>query len=181
METAIFVVIYLIVLTLAIGGLSAAPWLPTRRKQRERLMHHLPLEEGATVCDLGCGDGVVLFEFARRYPEVKAIGYEIALLPFVIGKMRKTLGGRKYRNVEIHYGNFFWERFPNPDLTFVFLFERCYPKVMKKLAEEVRDDSRVVVEAWRLPGVEPEQEIREEGLVPIYVYRGGDIKRAIKN
>jgi len=179
MYITLFIVVYLIVLTLAVGAVSAAPWIPTRRRQRRRLAELLPVREGETVCDLGCGDGVVLFAFADRYPGIHAVGYEIALLPFVIGKVRRSFGGKRYRDVEINYGNFFWEDLSDADVAFVFLLEKAFPKVMAKLATDLRDDARVVVEAWPFPGVAVEREIREEGMLPTYVYRGKAIRDAM--
>jgi len=179
MNITLFVIAYLIVLTLAVGAVSAAPWIPTRRRQRRRLAELLPIRPGETVCDLGCGDGVVLFAFADRYPGIRAVGYEIAILPFVIGRVRRSFGGKRYGDVEINYGNFFWEDLSDTDVAFVFLLEKAFPKVMAKLAAELKDDARVVVEAWPFPGVSAEREIREEGMLPTYVYTGRAIRVAV--
>lgn len=179
MNVILFIIAYLIVLTLAVGAVSAAPWIPTKRRQRRRLAELLSIGSGETVCDLGCGDGVVLFAFADRYPGIRAVGYEIAILPFVLGKLRRSFGGRRYGGVEINYGNFFWEDLSGTDLAFVFLLQKAFPKVMAKLAADLKDDARVVVEAWPLPGVEPEQEIREEGLLPTYVYKARAIRKVV--
>ena len=61
-----YIIGFLIILTFAIGAASAAPWLPTKNKQRQALTKIIPLKKGDVVYDLGCGDGVVLFDLAKK-------------------------------------------------------------------------------------------------------------------
>lgn len=176
-ETAIFAIIYVIVGTFALGGISAAPWVPTKRRQRARLAEVVPLKDGATVYDLGCGDGSVLFDLVKRNPTIRAVGYEISVLPYLIGLIRAAAGGAAYRNVTLRYRDFFGQRTDDADVVFTFLLKDCYPRVMAKLAKELKDDALVVVEAWPFPGIAAERTVEgDRDLLPIYFYRGSQLK-----
>lgn len=159
-------------ITFAAGGISAAPWVPTLKRERDLILKHLPLIPGSVVYDIGCGDAVVLFAAVQKEPAIKAIGYEISLLPYLIAKWR----ARKYPNVHIGFKNFFKAPLGDADIVFSFLLPKCYPRLIKKLGRELKPDALVVVEAWPFPGIEPHQVIREEKILPVYLYTGAQLK-----
>jgi len=66
--------------------------VPTRKGQRELIAKETEIPPGAALCDLGCGDGTVLFDIARRRPDIRAVGYDISLFPLLIGWVRKFAG-----------------------------------------------------------------------------------------
>lgn len=178
--TLIFAIIYVIVGTLAIGGISAAPWLPTKRGQRRRVVEVVPLKDGAKVYDLGCGDGGVLLDLAAKRPDIRAVGYEIALLPLAIGLVRKLVAGAAGRGVSLRLRDFFGAKVGDADVVFVFLFRESYPRVMRKLAKDLRDDALVVVEAWPFPNAVADRVIpREAQILPMYFYSGAAVKAAV--
>ena len=178
-NTVIFAFAYVIVGTLALGGLSAAPWVRTRKRLRDFIASRADLKDGAIVYDLGCGDGAVLFSLAERYPTIKAIGYEIALLQYVIGLVTKAFGGKAYRNVSIRCRDFFGPDLSDADAVFIFLLAESYPRVMKKLSKELRDDAKVVVAAWPFPGIAAERAERAApDVLPVYFYRGAALRAA---
>jgi precorrin-6B methylase 2 len=165
-----------IIATAAFAGVSAAPWLPTKPKQRRDLIDSLDLRDGDVCYDLGCGDGSVLFAVARKNPNVTSIGYEISLLPWFAARVRKVLGGKKYRNVSIRYGNLFKQNLSDANLVFVFLLAKSYPRLAKKFGQELDHDARVVVEAWPIPDVAYIQKIKKDGLLPVYIYAGSSFR-----
>ncbi len=160
-----------ILISFAVAGVSAAPWVPTKPKQKKRLIERLIFQNGMTVYDLGCGDGTLLFAAARKNPRINAIGLEISILPYLIAKLRKFIGGAKYKNVSIRYANLFKQDLADADLIFVFLLDKCYPRLIKTFSN-LKSECQVVVEAWPLPGIEPHEVIKEEGLLSIYIYKG---------
>ena len=174
---ALFALVYVIVGTFAIGAISAAPWVRTKRDQRQRIVDEVLLKDGAKVYDLGCGDGAVLFSLARRNPTARAVGYEIALLPLAIGWATKALGGPAYRNVSLRCRDLFSPDLSDADTVFVFLLKECYPRIIRKLGAELRDDAEVVVAAWPLPDIEPERaEPATKDLLPMFFYRGAQLR-----
>ena len=165
-----------VLISAALAGLSAAPWLPTLPKQRRHLFEHLKLTPGQKVVDLGCGDGSMLFAVARLHPEVICIGYDISLLPLCIAWVRKFASFRAYRNVHIYFGDLFKQDLHAYDVIFVFLLSKCYPKLVTVLRNSASPNAQIIVEAWPLPNIEPTNTIKAEKLLPMYVYSGQDLR-----
>lgn len=165
-----FLIFMVLLISAAVAGISAAPWLPTKPSQRRKLLEQLPLTGNERIYDLGCGDGSLLFAIARKYPSVHAVGADISILPLLIGFGRKAL--HPYPNVRLRFANLFTTDVHDADVVFVFLLSKAYPRLKEKFAKELRDDARVVVEAWPLPNIEPTSTIRAEGLLPVYIYEG---------
>lgn len=158
--------------TFAAGGVSAAPWVPTLKKEREVILKQLPLKRGSIIYDLGCGDGVVLFSAAKQEPGIRAIGYEISLVPYLLGKIHSLF----FKQVSIRYRNFFSAPIADADIVFCFLLAKCYPRLIKKLATELKPEALVVIEAWPFPGIEPLKTIEEDKTLPVYLYTGAQLK-----
>lgn len=173
-STSALLLVFILV-AFAAGGFSAAPWVPTRRRERDVLLKEIPIEPGQVVYDLGCGDGIVLFQLAARQPNARYIGIEVAPIPLLVGLVRKVLAGAKAKNVTLRMRDLFALSYGDADVVFIFLLSDSYPKLMKKLAGKLKPDARVVVEAWPLPDIEPERTIREEGKLPLYIYSGRQI------
>ena len=173
------IVAFVFLASAAVAGLSAAPWVPTRKRERALLLDEMDLKPGMNVIDLGCGDGAFLFGAAQHFPNVTFTGYDISFLPLAIAWTRKLLGWRRYRNVHIRFGNLFKQDISTYDVVFCFLLAKCYPRLKQKLVQEMRVDAVAVFEAWSLPNVEPSRMVKHEGVLPIFFYKGSDLKRTV--
>lgn len=165
-------VVVFTLIAFAAGGFSAAPWLPTRRRERSLLLKEIPIAPGQLVYDLGCGDGIVLFQLARLQPNARYVGVEVAPVPVIVGLLRKAFSGPTAKSVRFWMRDLFAMSYADADVIFIFLLDTSYPKLLKKLKGGLKPEARVVVEAWPLPGLEAERCLRQEGSLPLYVYRG---------
>lgn len=170
MEGVAFALIFIIVATFAWGALLAAPWVPTLKGQRDLLITNLPVSPTATIYDLGCGSGSILFAFADAHPEATCIGYDVAILPLLLGTVTKFRHYSRYKNVHLRFGNFFTKHFSDADVVVAFLMQKAYPKFLTKLSTELRPGTLVAFEAWPLADVPPTHTFTAEQLVPWYVY-----------
>ncbi len=166
----------IILFSAAAAGISAAPWLPSRKRERHQLSENLKLKDSDLVVDLGCGDGTMLFEIAKHHPNVTCIGYDISFLPLGIGLLRKVLSGGKYKNVKLRFGNLFKQDISDATHVFIYLLTKSYPRLKAKFAAELKDEAMAIVEAWPMPDIEPAHVIKEEGALPIYIYSGKDFR-----
>lgn len=172
----LLVAAWIIVASAGVAAVSAAPWVPAKPKEIQNLFNHLSLKGTETIYDLGCGTGSVLFALAARYPNAKAVGYDISLLPLMVGWMRKVLCWRRYRNVHLHFGNLFTADVAHADVIVLFLMERAYGKLLPALRATIRDDARVALEGWPFPDITPLAHITTPECLPVYIYQGKQLK-----
>ncbi len=173
MSFLLWTVFFLLVGSAAIAGLSAAPWLPTRKRELDVLVRAIKDKDLRHVYDLGCGDGRILFTLAVHMPSTKFIGIEMSLLPYFAGKMRQLFG--RHKNVSIRLGNLFNANLQDADCVITFLLSKAYPRLIAKFQEELADDTLIVIEAWPLPDIKPSQTIKEDGKLALHLYQAREL------
>lgn len=161
----------------AYAGFSAAPWLPTRKKVIHKILDDLKIKGNQRIYDLGCGDGTVLFEIEKKYPNSNLVGLELSLLPYFFAQLKKIF---KHSKVKIQLRNLFTKDLSDANIIFVFLMMKAYKRLILKLSKELNDECLVIVEAWPVQNLQPKQIIRPEGHLPVYVYTGKMIKEFAK-
>lgn len=171
-----WVIIFTFLGTAVYGAISAAPWLPTKKKERDLLVEKLSERNLKVICDLGCGDGRLLFALARKRKDIKLIGYEIFLLPYLIAVIWKFLGGKKYKNVKIIWGDFFRKDISESEVVITFLLDKAYERLKVKFAKELRDETLVIVEAWPMEKIEVDEIWKVEGGLKFNVYKAKKFK-----
>jgi SAM-dependent methyltransferase len=134
--------------TLAYGALSAAPWVPLRKKDIKRLLDLANLKPGELVYDLGCGDGRLLIAAAKIYG-VRAIGFEIALVPYLIAKLKISLLGLN-KQVKVLYKDFWQIPLAPADVVVCFLTPYAMKKLEKKIPSELKHGARFVSYVFQL-------------------------------
>jgi precorrin-6B methylase 2 len=153
-----------------------APWIPSRRKERDALFKVADMMDGDEFHDLGSGGGAVIFDAARRFPDSRIIGVEVFILPYLLSQLRRLAGGRKYSNVRIRYGDFYRHDISDADIVFTFQIPKAYDRLAKKFAE-CRDDCVVVVEAWPFENLQLLRKVKDGPHLTMYAYRGGQFKK----
>lgn len=157
METffAIFWVIFLVVLflmigTYAIGGLSAAPWVPLWKNDVRRMMRIAKVKPGEILYDLGAGDGRMVIIAAKEFG-AKATGFEIATLPYLFAYIKINLQGLNSQ-ASMSYRNFFKQDLSSADVICTFLTPKAMKKLKPKLEKEMKPGARIVSYAFHIPG-----------------------------
>jgi 16S rRNA A1518/A1519 N6-dimethyltransferase RsmA/KsgA/DIM1 with predicted DNA glycosylase/AP lyase activity len=146
----------------ALGAILGAPYVPTLKQSGDDLLDMVDLEPGATIIDLGSGDGAFALQAAQR--GYKVIGYEINPILVVIARLR-TLKYRK--QVTIYLRDFWRVELPKADAIYVFLIDRYMQKLGEKLSAEVTTPTLVVSHVFKIPGKTP---IRENQNASVYQF-----------
>lgn len=137
----------------ALGAIFGAPYVPILKKSRSDLFDMIDLRPGATIIDLGSGDGAFALEAARR--GYKVIGYEINPILVAIARLRLL----KYRKtVKIYLRDFWRIELPEADAIYVFLIDRYMQKLGDKLNKELKKPTLVVSHVFKIPGMKPVKE-----------------------
>ena len=161
------IILFILTVTYAIGAKSAAPWVPMRANDIERVLHILKkFPEVKKIIELGAGDGRLLTETSKA--GYVSEGYEIALLPFIIGHIRKYT---QHSNYTIHYKSFWNADLSNADAVYFFLMPQIFEKTKNKLLAELKPGTLVISYTWAVPGLEIISTDQVPGRPKIFVHK----------
>lgn len=143
-----------------------APYVPTHKNRARRALTLLDLPAGATVIDLGSGDGVVLTLAAQR--GLRAIGYELNPFLCAVAYLRCW---RQRGMVTIRWRDFWRSSLPpQTDAVFVFLAGPYVAKFGRHMLERAASHPKplsVVSYGFAIPGLgQPSQQDGD-----IFVYK----------
>ena len=151
--TVALLLVFIVAVTAAWAGWRAAPYVPTRQHDVERMLRIADLKPGEKVVDLGAGDGRFILTAARDY-HATAVGYEISLLPYIVAKFRlwkARLGG----SATMVMKDFFYENLADADVVVCFLTPVAMKKLGEKFRRELRPGTRIVSFAFSIAGWQP--------------------------
>lgn len=149
---------------------TRVPYVPTPKKNIEKIFDCFTLSAGNRFYDLGCGDGRFVIAAARR--GARAVGFEIS--PWAYLKARFNVW-RTHVPAEIRYADFYHADLSDADAIFCFLITTVMPVVEKKLRQELKPGAQVVCYGFKLPTWPPEKIVElkpgKKNASKIYVYR----------
>ncbi len=149
---------------------SGAPFVPVPMKAVPGIVDALGLVDGSVVYDMGCGDGRVLLAAVQRNPNIRAVGLEKALLPYLIAQLftRQT-------RIEIRKRDFFQESLADATHVVTYLFPTLMERIEAKLDQELKPGTRIVAIDFPLAHRKPSRVIEQklDGLkrgTTLYIY-----------
>ncbi len=165
-----FIILLVILLTMFNATFKAAPWVPSGKKNIEKILELAEIKKGDVVYDLGSGDARWLIALAKKTEASKIIGYEISFLPYFISRI-KLLFMRK-NNIKILFKDFFKADFSKANVILCFLTPMAMKKLEPKLKSELKPKTKFISYAFRLPNTEftKKSKVTEKSL-PIYLYQ----------
>lgn len=167
--------LFALVVTLAVAGTAAwagwraAPYVPTRSADVERMLRLAAVQPGEVVYDLGAGDGRFVLAAAQR--GAQAVGFEISVLPFLVAWLR-TRSQRSPSRAQIRWQDFFHQDFSRADVIVCFLTPGAMAQLGPKLRRELKPGARIVSYAFAIPDWTP---VTKDKPTPrtmaVYLYR----------
>lgn len=104
------ILIFIIILLFSSKNLSPIPYFPSQKIDLPLIVKALNLQNNQTVFDLGAGDGIVIFEAAKKAFQLglntEFIAVEINPVLVLILYIRRLFHPNK-KNIKIVYGNMF--------------------------------------------------------------------------
>ena len=144
--------------------------MPLWKKDTLRLLDIAQVKPGEIVIDLGAGDGRIVIAAAKTYG-ARAIGYEIAILPYFVGWVRIALLGLRGK-ARLKYRNFFKEDLSQADVICAFLTPPAMAKLKPKLEKEAKPGCRIVSYAFHIPDWQPTRVDKpDQKTAAIYLYQ----------
>ena len=157
----------LLAISFAYAAARGAPWVPTWRKDFDRLLAMADLKPMEHFVELGCGDARVCVEIARR-TGARATGVELSLVQWAAGRIRAKRSGTGARVV---LGDAFSFPLRDADVVYLFLMPETYERLRPTLEAQLKPGARVVTYVWPIPGWTPVSEDRRDGSPSIFLYR----------
>jgi SAM-dependent methyltransferase len=158
------IILFLLLCSFAYAAWSAAPWVPTKKHDVERVKALLDLKPGEVIYELGCGDARMCAALARE--GVRAVGLELSVLQWFAAKLRTW----KNKDVEIRLANLYRHDLSKADAVYLFLMPEAYVKLRPKFERELKKRARVVSYVWPISGWEATRIDRKEGAPTLYLY-----------
>lgn len=164
---AILLLLFVVLGTFAYAGLSAAPWLPMRKYDIERFCRFAEIDMGEKFYDLGCGDGRIVCAAAKS--GARSIGYEISVLPYLLGKLRCLI--QDVPLSAIQYRNLWLSNINDADIVFFYLLPQMQARLKEKLEKELKNGARVITYAWPIEGWQPVRVDQSPDKLKLYLYK----------
>lgn len=129
------------------------PWVPTREHVIDRVLRAAKLSKNDVFYDLGCGDGRVAVEAAKRY-EVKTVCIEIRR--DLVEKAKKRVREEGVDDlVKVIHGNFFDIPLHEATVVYMYLLTSVNNMLKPKLRRELRVGTRIITLDFEIPGWRP--------------------------
>lgn len=168
-----FVILCAVILfagTAAWAGWRAAPYVPTKQRDVERMLAMAELKPGELVYDLGAGDGRFILTAAKRY-QARAVGFEISFLPYIVARLRlwsQNAGGQ----ATMRFQDFFRTDLSAADVIVCFLTPGAMKRLGPKLKNELRPGTRVVSYAFAIHDWTPVRKDKPDPrTMAVYLYQ----------
>lgn len=161
-------VLLIILISAAYGGYRAAIWVPMKGSDPERIADLAEIKPGQIVYDLGCGDGRMLEEAAKR--GATAIGYEVSLIPLFLAYLRKWRSPYGKQMI-IRFRDFWFADLSDADVITIFLMESIYPKLKKKVETECKKPLTFVAYVWPVKGWKERVRDDHTDKPTVYIYQ----------
>lgn len=170
--TLVLLPIFLVLLTFTVlvHIFFLIPYVPSSNQVVRRMIRAAKIRPAETVYDLGCGDGRLLTA-AEKKPRVKAVGFEIAPLVYMLAHLRLVWEGS---NARVLFKNMFHVSLRPADVIFCYLFPNVMPRLADKIKKECRRGTRIVSNTFKIPGLKLARTIAKDprrGIPTIYIYK----------
>ena len=136
--------------------LTDVPFVPVKKELLPHIAEALGANEKSVVYDIGSGDGRVVSYIAKECRPIKAIGIEIAPLPYLVARFKRKRSGLPVTFIR---RNMFQVPLSDATHVFCYLLTKTMEKLEPKFAEELKN-ARLVSCDFRLKHKEPSATLR---------------------
>jgi SAM-dependent methyltransferase len=149
----------------------SAPYLPSSHRAVRQILAQIDLRGKKKIYDLGSGDGRIITQIARKYPQAECIGIELNPTAYLLAKINNWFLKNK---VQYYYQNFFKVDLSSADVVITYLFPEPMAKLEEKFFQELKPGAIVISLAFKLKNKPPSEIFKDRSkncLETIYLYR----------
>ncbi len=148
-----------------------APFVPTPQRVVDKMIEAAELKPGMKVLDPGCGDARMLITACRKFPTIKAIGYELFFVAYIFAWLRT----RKYKkNIKLFFRNSDYADLRGVDRVFCYMLTKPLARNAAKFKKELKKGAKIISYAFQIEGWKPEKiipAVPKKNQAPIYIYK----------
>lgn len=137
----IFVLTFFVIITFAFQKFPPIPYYPSNKKDLSLIIKSLKLANNQTVIDLGAGDGIVIFEAAKKAFQqglnTRFIAVEINPLLITVLNIKRWLNPNR-NNIKIVWTDLFKLKFDSSQTAHHTIYLYASPWLIEKIAKNVR-------------------------------------------
>ena len=148
---------------------TQVPYYPSGRRVWDEVAHLLPQDRAATAIDIGSGLGGLVLDLARRRPDCRFTGIELAPLPWLASAMRAASSKGHARFLRGDY-----ERldFGDYDLVFAYLSPAAMSALWRKASGEMKSGALLLSYEFLITEKAPDLIVSPRGRGPaLYGWR----------
>ena len=133
-------------------------------REVRKILETLEFKPHETIYDCGSGFGHIALLLAKRYPEVKVVGYELAWIPYLFSKMISFF----VSNLTIERKDFLKEDLSQA----AFIYTYLYPAMMQQIANRLQWNGYLLSFNFALPGKKAllHKEVGRLQVLSLYLY-----------
>ena len=165
LSTFLLIIVLLFIILLSFGGFFGVIWLPTRKRDYEKIVNLANLQQDKVFFDLGSGSGDLLFFLSKKYG-IKCVGIEVSPVLYLYSKTRSLFNKR----VKIYFGDFFRFNLSDADIIYAFLHPKLLKRLEEKISEEIKKETSVIISCWPLEKRGSPNAVEQGSKMPYYLY-----------
>jgi hypothetical protein len=147
---------------------TQVPYYPSGKRVWDAVAELLPPGRPLYVIDIGSGLGGFTLDLARRRPESRFVGIELAPLPWLVSRLRALLQGSTARFVRGDYEQLDFSQF---DAVFAYLSPAAMSALWRKASAEMRPGTMLLSYEFLIEEKSPDACIAPSGPGPaLYVW-----------
>jgi len=143
------------------------PFVKTPEKKIHALLDHLELSSGDVFVDVGCGDGVIVHEVAKKFPACRAIGYESVAQ---VARQARALHKSSGIPYEICQKDVFDVSLTEARVVYLYMLPYMHERIWKKMLKECRPGTLLYSSGFDLKNTPPKTTIEVSPTSRIFVY-----------
>ncbi len=142
---------------------TQVPYFPSGKRAWDAVAALLPPDRALSVIDIGSGLGGLVLDLARRRPDSRFVGIELAPLPWLVSRLRAAWCGNRVRFVRGDY-----ERLDlgNYDVVFAYLSPAAMDALWRKASAEMRPGALLLSYEFDIAAKAPDLAIMPTGRGP---------------
>lgn len=146
------------------------PYISTYLRQRDLFRQQLVIPKGASIVDLGCGDGTMLRLFVKKFSCKKAVGYDINKFAIRRGKTLNRL--HKTKQITLINDDLFNADLRWFDYIYLYLLPDFMEQLEDRLFDNISDGTTIISNSFSFVKHKPLQVIRNnQGEKRLFLYR----------